>query len=108
MTATLKKSFILHSPDEKNWFTSEVEAKTNRLQTYLLAERILLCSDAGIVVLECLGKYLGVKAHLLRQCGTAFESLHQTTADVVFTMPLNLLRGLAIENEADGVLCKTS
>ena len=72
--------------------------------TNLLAERILLCADAGIVVLESLGENLGVETHLIRQSLTATKPLHQTTADVMLTMPLDLLRSLTIKNKTDGIL----
>ena len=58
--------------------------------TNLLSKRILLCADAGIVVLEGLVENLGVETHFLGQSLTALEPLHQTTADVMLTMPLNL------------------
>jgi hypothetical protein len=72
--------------------------------TNLLAEGVLLRLNASVVIVEGLLKYRGVETHLLGQSITAIELLHETTADVVLAVPLNLARRLAIENEADGVL----
>jgi hypothetical protein len=72
--------------------------------TNLLAEGVLLRLNASVIVIEGLLEYRGVETHLLGQSITAIELLHQTTADVVLAMPLDLARRLAVENKTDGVL----
>lgn len=76
--------------------------------TYLLAERILLGAHALVVILEGLLEDGGGKAELFGEGLTALEAHHQATADVVLAMPLDLLGGRTVEDEADGVLLHVS
>ena len=60
---------------------------------YLLAEWILLCPDADVVVIEGLLERGGGDAHLLSESLAVLKALHETTANVVLTVPLDVLRG---------------
>lgn len=73
---------------------------------YLLAERILLGADADVVIIEGLPEDVRGETELLSKSLSTVEALHETTADVVLAMPLNLLGCLTVKNKADGVLMK--
>ena len=75
-----------------------------RMMAYLLAEGILLRPRDCVVVVEGLLEGLGGDAHLLRECLAALEALHESTADVVLAVPLDLLRRVAVEHKTDGEL----
>ena len=72
--------------------------------TYLFTEWILLSADTLVVILEGLLEHGGGKAKLFSEGLAALEALHQATADVVLAMPLDLLGGSTVEDEADRVL----
>ena len=72
--------------------------------TYLLAEGVLLCLDNSVIVVEGLLQLRHGDTDCLRKLLTVLETLHETTADVVLAMPLDLVRCLAVEHKADGVL----
>ena len=104
MMATLKKSFIFHSPEEKNCTNvSQCYYKTY-VQTYLLAERILLGLRSGVVVVEGLLEDLGGEAHVFCERLAGLVALHEAAADVVLAVPFDLLPRSAVEDKADGEL----
>ena len=72
--------------------------------TNLLAEGVLLRPCDDVVVVEGLLEDRSRNAHVLGKCLTALVALHQATANVVLAVPLDLSRGLTVENETDGVL----
>ena len=74
------------------------------MKTNLLAEGILLGSDRGVVVVEGLLELGSRDTDLLGKSLTVLEALHEATTNVVLAVPLNLLAGLAVEDETDGVL----
>lgn len=101
-----------HSPEEKNWGdegrVNKCSAHRRKMKTtHFLSERVLLRADDGVVVVESLLQLRRRETHLLCESLTAVELLHQTTADVVFAVPLDLLRRLSVENESNRVLDET-
>ena len=46
----------------------------------------------------------GFDAHFLGESVAGVETLHETTADVVLAVPLDLLRCLTVKNKTDGEL----
>lgn len=72
-------------------------------QEYLLSKRIALLPGTLVVFVKCRLENRGIKLHFLGEGFARIESLHKTTANVVLAVPLDLLGGLAIEDEADGV-----
>ena len=72
--------------------------------TYLLAEGVLLCLDDSVIVVKGLLQLRHGDTDRLCKLLAVFETLHETTADVVLAVPLDLLRGLIIQNKANGEL----
>ena len=72
--------------------------------TYLLAEGVLLCLDDSVIVVEGLLQFRSRNTNLLRKRLAALKPLHQTTADVVLAVPLNLLGRSAVQDKAYGIL----
>ena len=72
--------------------------------THLLAEWILLCPDALVVIIEGFPEDLGCETHLLGESLTALEALHETTTDVVLAVPFDLGGCLTVEHKTDGIL----
>ena len=70
----------------------------------LLAEGVLLGLSDLVVVVEGLLEDLRLDAHLLCEGLAALEALHETTADVVLAVPLDLLRRSTVEDKSDWVL----
>jgi hypothetical protein len=70
-------------------------------ESYLLAVWILLRSCTRVVLVEGLLENSSADAHFFRKSVTGIESLHETTANIVLAMPLNLFRRLAIQNKPD-------
>ena len=71
---------------------------------YLLSIWILLGACASVIVVKGLLEIRRRDTHLLRERLTALETLHETTADVVLAVPLDLLRCLTVKNKTDGEL----
>ena len=70
----------------------------------LLAEGVLLGADADVVIVEGLLEDGRGNTELLGESLAVLEALHETTADVVLAVPFDLLGGLAVEDETDGIL----
>ena len=75
-----------------------------RNETYLLSKRIVLLPGTVVIFVKCSLENRGIELHLLGKSFARIESLHKTTTNVVLAVPLNLLGGLAVEDESDGVL----
>lgn len=61
----------------------------------------LLSSCDSRVLLECLLEVLDRTSNFLRNFGTRTHLLHESSAGVVLAMPLDGLRGLAVEDQPD-------
>ena len=70
---------------------------------YLLSKRVVLLPGTFVVLFKRRLENRGIELHLLSESVTRIESLHKTTADVVLAVPLDLLGGLAVEDEPDRV-----
>ena len=70
----------------------------------LFAEWAFLCLDDIIVIFEGLFELSGGDAYVLGESGAVLISFHETTANVVFAVPLNLLGSFTVENKSDWVL----
>ena len=73
-------------------------------ETYLLAEGVLLCLDNSVIVVKGLLQLRHGDTDRLCKLLAVLETLHETTADVVLAVPLNLLRCLTVEDETNRVL----
>jgi hypothetical protein len=108
MSATWKKSSILHSPPWKNWGTKSAKdikaRKRARNERHLLSKRVALLPGPLVVFIERCLENRGVKLHLLSEGLGGIESLHKTTTNVVLAVPFDLFGSLAVEDESDGVL----
>ena len=70
----------------------------------LFAEWILLGLDDVVVVPEGLLELSRADTNVLGESGTILIALHETTANVVLAVPLNLLGSITVEDELDWVL----
>ena len=70
----------------------------------LFAEWALLGLDDVVVILEGLFKLSRSDAHVLGESSAVLVSLHETTTNVVFAVPLNLLGSFTVEDESNWVL----
>ena len=107
MSATWKKSSILHSPPWKNSrgnVSKGYQPLDRRARTHPLSERITLLPGTLVVLVERCLEDRGIELHLLGESFAGIESLHKTTTNVVLTVPLDFLGSLAVEDESDGVL----
>jgi hypothetical protein len=108
MSATWKKSSILHSPPWKNWSSRVSQGHQSlewtRNETHPLSEGIALLPGTLVVLVKRCLEHGGIEVHFFGESLAGIESLHETTANVVLAMPLDLLGCLAIEEESDGVL----
>jgi len=70
----------------------------------VFTEWILLGLDDVVIVLEGLLELGRADADVLGQSSTILVALHETTADVVFAVPLNLFGGFTVEDEPNWML----
>jgi hypothetical protein len=70
----------------------------------LFAEWALLGLDDIVVILEGSFELSRGDAHVLGESSTVLVSLHETTANIVFAVPLDLLGSFTVENESYWVL----
>lgn len=76
-----------------------------RVGEILLAPWILdLAIGNQVVVIKGLLQLCGRDTNLLGQFLTVLEVLHQSTANVVLAVPLDLLGGSCVQDQADGEL----
>lgn len=73
--------------------------------SHFLAEGILgFAGGYQVVVVERLLENVGAESHLLGKSFARVETLHKTTADVMLAVPLDLVGGLPVEDQADRIL----
>mmetsp|Transcript_12217 Transcript_12217/g.23661 ORF Transcript_12217/g.23661 Transcript_12217/m.23661 type:complete len:439 (+) Transcript_12217:364-1680(+) len=84
-------------------YMEEVVESPGEVVEVLLSERTLLLprGDRVVVVEGCLELRRG-DSHLCRQLSARSDSLHQSPPAVVFAVPLDLLRGLPVQNQTVG------
>ena len=70
----------------------------------LFAEWTLLGLDDIVVVLERLFELSGADANVPCESSSTLIALHETTANIVLAVPLDLFGSFTVENEADRML----